>query len=141
MHIELFRSVEQLEDTYCYEFAPGEYRGQHWNQDAVYVHGDVFPLIADVFVTCVRGFNLYGPTTISGNAIGRLVDHLRDFELRLAQAERPEDIWDTHHMQEPIWESIEDWGQARRELCVTLHDLGQWMLAVKARREPITRTA
>lgn len=138
MRIELIKAVEQLEDTYYYEFAPGEFRGQHWSREAVYIHGDVFPLIADIFRTGVRGFDLYGPTTISGSAIGRLAEDLGDFALRLGRVERPEDIWNTHHMDEPIWEEIDDWHQAQRQLCMMLRDLGQWLLAAKARKEPVT---
>ena len=138
MRIELITCVEDLEGTWCYEFQPGEFRWEVWNSTSVYLDGDVFSLLEPLFWDRIPWFAPYGLTTISGNRIGHLAKGLGEFAKTVGRAESPDEIWDPSQGSRFVLEQIDDWRPARRQLGVALHDLKRWILAVKARSEPIS---
>ncbi len=137
MGIEIIKCVEQLEGTWYYEFYPGEFRESHWGRNSIFLDADAFALVSRVFLARVPGFNPYGPTTISGSIVDNLVEGLRELAIAVARADEPKEVW---HADEIDWagDVIEDWPTTRRDLCQAMHELGRWMLGVKADGEPVS---
>ncbi len=138
MRIELITCVEDLEGTWYYEFQPGEFRWEFWSSNSVYLDADVFSLLEPLFWERIPWFAPYGLTTISGSRIGHLAKGLGAFAKTVGRAERPDEIWDPSQACDVALKQIDDWRSTRRQLGVALHELKRWILAVKARSEPIS---
>jgi hypothetical protein len=138
--IELITSVEDLNGTWYFEFYRGEFRGDHWNSDSVYLDADLFDFVERVFHTQMPEFAKYGPTTISGRRIEKLAKALDEFAAAVNRAETPDAIWRPNKglFIEDLSEKLDDWTTAKRQLSTMLRDLSRWLRGIAARSEPVT---
>ncbi|MDD9927601.1 MAG: hypothetical protein OXR03_17395 [Rhodospirillaceae bacterium] len=137
MQLNLVTNTENLEGTLYYEFYPGLWTEEHWNPASVYVHDDAFTLISQVFRNRIHLFDPYGISKISGSRVTSVIEGLDEFAKTVSGTEKPENLWHGE-LEADILEQIDDWNLARRELSVMLRRLGQWMLGVQAKKQPIT---
>lgn len=137
MQIELITSVDELEGTSYYEFFPVIWNEQLWNITSVYIHDDVFSLIAKVFSNRNPSFAPFGVSQLSGSSISDVVRGLNDFAKIIGRAEKPENVWNGAEFEYEL-DQINDWNIAKKNICVMLHKFGRWMLSVKAQGQPTT---
>jgi hypothetical protein len=57
--IHLIRDKRQLEGTAYFEFLPGRYTGQHWNEKSVYLDEEVLGLIEKPFMDSLPSYDHY----------------------------------------------------------------------------------
>ena len=57
--IRLIRNTAELSGTCYFEFLPGEYRNQCWNEGSVFLAEDVFGLVEPIIAHHEQAFNHY----------------------------------------------------------------------------------
>jgi len=89
--IRLIRDKAELQGTYYFEFLPGEYKGQCWNEGSVFLAEDVFGLIEPIIARHEPRFDHYSFVNIRRHAWERIIGDLE----RLAEcAERAAGVGD-----------------------------------------------
>lgn len=89
--IRLIRDKAELVGTCYFELLPGEYKGQCWNDESVFLSEEVFGLIEPLFVRHHPGFDHYSFVGIRRPAWERV---LTDLERLAARAETATGVGD-----------------------------------------------
>lgn len=83
--IRLIRDKAELQGTCYFEFLPGEYKGQCWNDASVFLAEDVFGLIEPIIARHEPRFDHYSFVAIRRHAWERII---ADLERLAERAER-----------------------------------------------------
>jgi hypothetical protein len=89
--IRLIHDKTQLQGTCYFEFLPGEYKEQHWNDGSVFLAEDVFGLIEPIVARHEPRFDHLSFVGIRRRTWERII---ADLERLAEQAERAADIGD-----------------------------------------------
>ena len=119
-----------------YEFLYGQWKGEHWGSDSVYLQVVVFELVAPV-LRAVPGLNPTGPGSFSASSVKKIVAALRSFSSEVAKADRPQQIWggDWKWISEQL--RIHSWPTAKKSINRMLKDLAEWFGEAADRDETV----
>lgn len=92
MNITLIRKMSELTETSYFEFLPGRYRGQAWNDASVFLAADIFALIEPIFEKHLPEFNRSGNTNVSKETWTAIIQELQSLSKKLASAQSVADI-------------------------------------------------
>ena len=125
--IKLLRKGE-FTGTLYFEFAPGGYTGNHWQENAVYLSEEVFELIEPVFVKVIPSFGRYAPNEISRSNWELILMELQALKETLVKASTPADVgermWISEKFETPFSERFDD---ARFAVLKLITDLHAWL--------------
>ena len=128
--IEKIRLLKKGEFTgsLYFEFVPGAYTGNHWQENAVYLSDEVFELIEPVFTKVIPSFGRYSPNEISRGNWELIILEFQAVKETLVKASTPADI------REKIWlygkfETLffEHFDDARFALLKLITELSAWL--------------
>ena len=94
--IKLLRKGEFTGSVY-FEFVPGRYTGNHWEETAVYLADEVFELIEPAFVKVLPGFGHYAPNEISRSNWELIIMEFQAVKETLVKASTPAEV------REKLW--------------------------------------
>lgn len=89
--IRLLRKGE-FTGTLYFEFVPGGYTGNHWQENAVYLSDEVFELIESVFVKVIPNFGRYAPNEISRSNWELIIMEFQALKETLVKAATPAEL-------------------------------------------------
>ncbi|WP_422366676.1 hypothetical protein [Pelagibius sp.] len=101
----------------------------------VFMDGDAFEALCFI----AGNFRVSSTTTLSGFAIDRLVEELRDAAQRISHSDSPKQVWPlSASYGYTQFNSITDWEAGRRDFSLMLRELGTWLEAARARDLSVT---
>lgn len=125
--IRLLRKGE-FTGTLYFEFVPGGYTGNHWQENAVYLSDEVFELIEPVFVKVIPSFGRYSPNEISRSNWELIINEFQALKAALVKASTAADvrekIWISEKFETLFFEHFDD---ARFAVLKLITDLNAWL--------------
>lgn len=129
MNITLIRKMSDLTETSYFEFLPGRYRGQSWNETSVFLASDIFALIEPIFERHLPEFNRNGNTNVSKETWNAIIHEMQAMSAKLAGAQSASDVEPqlgeiAGAMEQPF---TNDFQKSARALAQTIDDLVVWL--------------
>ena len=125
--IKLLRKGE-FTGTLYFEFAPGGFSANHWQESSVYLSDEVFELIESAFVKVLPSFGRYSPNEISRSSWKLIIMELQALKETLVKASALADL------REKMWLSkkfetlfFEHFDAARFAVLKLITDLNAWL--------------
>lgn len=139
-HIYLIRDKRQLEGTAYFEFLPGQYTNQHWNEKSAFLDEEVLGLIEKPFMDCLPHYDHYTVCDVTASQWESILHHLRQFRERLVQAQTSEDVAGDFRC---VWNSTklsfaEDFSKNRAALIHVIDELALWVRQTLKEYDTIT---
>lgn len=91
-HIQLIRDKTKLEGTAYFEFFPGRYTHDCWNDTAVFLDEEIFGLIEESFVQSLPNYDHYAFCDVSFDQWQPVLKNLRSLGDYLSETQSPDDI-------------------------------------------------
>ena len=136
--IRLLRKGEFTGSLY-FEFVPGGYTGNHWQENAVYLSDEVFELIEPVFVKVIPSFGRYSPNEISRINWELIINEFQALKAALVQAsalaEVRERMWCSKKFERLLFEHFDT---SRCAVLKLMTDLNAWLDVQLATHETVS---
>ncbi len=132
MELGLVKNGEDRAGSYYAEFSVGGVAAE--SGGSIFMDGDAFEALCFV----AGNFRVSSTTTLSGFAIDRLVEELRDAAQRISHSDSPKQVWPlSASYGYTQFNSIADWEAGRRDFSLMLRELSQWLEAARAREADV----
>ena len=127
--ILLIRDKAQLEGTAYFEFLPGRYANEHWNDGSVFLDEEIFCLIERPFMDSLSGYDHYAFCDVAAEQWQPVLTGLQKSRDHFSRAKTPEDIADQFCC---VWDSTtasfaDDFPRNRKDLIRLIDELTEWI--------------
>jgi len=132
--LHLIRDKSELDGTCYFEFFPGVYPGECWNETSVYLCFSTLNMIEKVFETHVEEYDPYKfieiQEPITSRLSGALIEHAEKLRNQALADSRA--LPESADFDSPEQARLREWLPNKKILAQTCEDLANWLLSNKS---------
>jgi len=127
--IRLIRDKSLLEGTAYFEFLPGHFANEHWNDSSVFLDEEILCLIERPFMEALPDYDHYSFFDVSLTQWQATLDHLEKLRDALASAQGIHDVANQFCCIWPGTEKsfAEDFDRNRKDLIYLITEFNSWV--------------
>lgn len=137
--IRLFRNVSDLRGTCYIELLPGQYRGECWTLDSVFLTEEVFGFVEPIVERHVPAYDHYAFTEIPRSTWGPIIVDIDRVAERLCAVHSPGDLPELGYVFRTTRDRLEsDLGPNCAALARVLRELTAWLADALERNDCVS---